>query len=210
VDTRWLAKPTDIDTLVYGPTSDYCSANWPEVHGPYDLALKGGSDSTAYQASVGCYAYTFRTATAGPREIISADLTPGLNANQAASIELSASSTGPGTKDIDLYLQKWDGSQWQPIASSAGATATEYMKVRLPTDGRYRAQVFGYTVTNLPTSPVAADQVVSFTLKYDRFCGGDSYGVLMIGPIEAPGIIEVPVTVSGHAPCLYLPLVVRS
>lgn len=307
VDTKWVAKPTDLDTLVYGPTLDVYSANWPEVYGPYDLALKGGSDNTVYTSIFGGYAYTFRTNTGGPREIVSADLKPGLSGvflhnvlyggldtsepfagragyaavnpnpvwitttlfsgslnltfqssldwanglgavayglsrpttmkdvpihqgenwykefdvSNAASIELSISSTDPGTSDIDLYLQKWDGTKWQTLASSAGATADEHIKVKFPANGHYRAWVNGYavagngkfdfsmnvisgndlTVTNLPTGPIAANQVVSFTLNFDRYAATCYwYGVLMVGPAEAPSAIEIPVTIYFDTP----------
>jgi uncharacterized repeat protein (TIGR01451 family) len=307
VDTKWVAKPTDLDTLVYGPTLDVFSANWPEVYGPYDLALKGGSDNTVYTSIFGGYAYTFRTNTGGPREIVSAGLEPGLNGvflhnvlyggldtsepfagragyaavnpspiwitttlfsgslnltfqssldwanglgavayglgrptamkdvpihqgenwykefdvNNAASIELSTTSTDPGTSDIDLYLQRLVGTTWQSVASSAGATADEYIKVKFPANGHYRARVYGYavagngkfdfgmnviggtdlTVTNLPTGPIAANQVVSFTLNFDRYAATCYwYGVLYVGPAEAPSAIEIPVTIYFDTP----------
>jgi|GEM_PF-893831 len=307
VDTKWVAKPTDLDTLVYGPTLDVYSANWPEVYGPYDLALKGGSDNIVYTSIFGGYAYTFRTNTGGPREIVSAGLNPGLNGvflhnvlyggldtsepfagragyvavnpspiwitttlfsgslnltfqssldwanglgalayglgrptamtnvpihqgenwykefdvNNAASIELSTTSTDPGTSDIDLYLQRWTGTAWQSIASSAGATADEYIKVKFPANGKYRARVYGYavagngkfdfnmnviggtdlTVTNLPTGPIPAGQVVSFTLNFNRYAATCYwYGVLYVGPAEAPTAVEIPVTIYFDTP----------
>jgi uncharacterized repeat protein (TIGR01451 family) len=308
VDTKWVAKPTDIDTLVYGPTADVYSDNWPEVYGPYDLALKGGSDNTVYtNPNVGGYSYTFRTNTGGPREIVSADLNPGLNGiflhnvlyggldtsepfagrvgyaavnpnpvwitttlfsgslnltfqssldwanglgalafglshptamkdvpihqnetwtkefdvSNAASIELSTSSTDPATSDIDLYLDKWTGTAWQSLASSAGATAEEHIKVKFPADGHYRARVEGYavagngkfdfsmnaiqgtdlTVTNLPNGPIAAGQVVTFTLNFNRYAATCYwYGVLYVGPSEAPSAIEIPVTIYFDTP----------
>jgi hypothetical protein len=304
VDTKWVAEPTDIDTLVYGPTddSDPYSTNWPQVYGPYDLTLKGGSYSTVYNHPNGGYAYTFLTNTDGPREIVSAELKPGLNGiflhnvlyggsdtsepfagragyaavnpnpvsitadqfggsldltfqssldwanglgavacglsrptemkneditqggnwykefdiNSAGSIELSTSSTDPATSDIDLYLQRLVGTTWQTVVSSAGTGAAEYIKVRFPADGHYRARVYGYrvagngkfdfsmnviqgndlTVTNLPTGRIAADHEVTFTLNVNpNLAEGSWYGVLMVGPAEAPGVIEVPVSV---------------
>ncbi len=303
VDTKWVAKPTDIDTLIYGPTDDSYSAESPEVYGPYSLALIGGSDSTVYKhPDKGGYAYTFRTNTGEPREIICSDLKPGLNgiflhnvlyggsdtsepfagragyvavnpspasitANQsggslnltfqssldwsnglgataygltrpteikgisitqggywdmefdvtkAASVEMSTSTTDPATTDIDLYLYKQTGSTWQFISSSVGTTAAEQIKVRLPADGHYLAEVYGYrvtgngkfdfsmnvikgddlTVTNLPTGNVAAEQKVTFTLNVKpNLTEGSWYGVLMLGPAEAPNSIEVPVSV---------------
>jgi len=307
VDTKWVAKPTDLDTLVYGPTLDAYSFYWPDVYGPYDLALKGGSDNTVYTSIFGGYAYTFRTNTGGPREIVSADLNPGLNGlflhnvlyggldtsepfagragyvavnpspiwitttlfsgslnltfqssldwanglgalayglgrptamtdvpihqgenwyhefdvNNAASVELSTASTDPATSDIDLYLQRLVGTTWQNVASSAGATADEYIKVKFPADGHYRARVYGYavagngkfdfslnviggtdlTVTNLPTGPIAAGEVVTFTLNFNRYAATCYwYGVLYVGPAEAPTAVEIPVTIYFDTP----------
>jgi putative cell wall-binding protein len=53
------------------------------------------------------------------------------------------------TSDIDLYLRRYDtaSSMWVLVASSAGATGNEAIKVVSPADGLYRAEVDGFSVT---------------------------------------------------------------
>ena len=87
VDTRWTGANTDIDTLVMGPTED-CFSNgvgcdfpadgFPgdeDVYGPYSLHYTGGSARLNRSAGI----WTYNTATGGPREIVAAPVTPGLN-----------------------------------------------------------------------------------------------------------------------------------
>ncbi|MCX6030198.1 MAG: DNRLRE domain-containing protein [Chloroflexi bacterium] len=87
VDTRWSGANTDIDTLVMGPMED-CFSNgvgcaWPfeifpgvqSVYGPYTLDVMGGSPDT----NIGAGKWLYDTSTGGPREIVAAPTTPGLN-----------------------------------------------------------------------------------------------------------------------------------
>jgi len=140
--------------------------------------------------------------------------------NNAASIELSTSSIDPATSDIDLYLDKWTGTAWQSIANSGGPTADEHIKVKFPADGHYRARVYGYSVAgngkfdfslntiqgtdltvNLPTGPIAAGQMVTFTLNFNKYAATCYwYGVLYVGPAEAPTTWEIPVTIYFDTP----------
>jgi len=87
IDNRWTGANTDIDTIVMGPTPD-CFSNgvgceWPfgsfpgvqAVYGPYSLYPVGGSS----QLYMGSGKWMWDTSTGGPREIVSAPATPGLN-----------------------------------------------------------------------------------------------------------------------------------
>lgn len=86
VDTRWTGANTDIDTLIMGPTED-CYSNgvgcsdfskfpgFPPVYGPYSLAPVGGSNRLNPSAGV----WYYDTSTGGSREIVAANVKPGLN-----------------------------------------------------------------------------------------------------------------------------------
>ena len=89
VDTSWTGANTDIDTLVMSPTED-CFSNGAgcelpsqlpsfsgseDVYGPYTLGYVGGSS----RLNAGAGKWTYHTATGGPREIVAAPVTAGLN-----------------------------------------------------------------------------------------------------------------------------------
>ena len=89
VDTSWTGAHTDIDTLVMSPTED-CFSNGAgcdlpseipsfsgseDVYGPYTLDYVGGSS----RLNAGTGKWTYHTATGGPREIVAAPVTAGLN-----------------------------------------------------------------------------------------------------------------------------------
>ena len=88
VDTRWSGANTDIDTLVMGPTED-CFSNGVGCEDPvHDLPrlrrrlrpvqpLLHGRQQPRLNRSAGIW--TYDTATGGPREIVAAPVTPGLN-----------------------------------------------------------------------------------------------------------------------------------
>ncbi len=87
IDTRWTGANTDIDTLVMGPTPDCfsngvgCEAPFSTfpgaqfVYGPYTLSPVGGSPRLNPRNGI----WLYDTATGGPREIVAAPVTSGLN-----------------------------------------------------------------------------------------------------------------------------------
>ena len=75
VDTQWDNVPTDIDTLIMGPTPDDSSTDDPGYYGPYTLDIIGKSPNT----HMGSGKWRFQTSSGGAREIVSAPYTPGLN-----------------------------------------------------------------------------------------------------------------------------------
>ncbi len=75
VSTKWDNVPTDLDTLVMGPTPDNYTAKYPDFYGPYTLDTVGGSPN----ANLGGGVWAFNTSTGGPQDIVSAPMSPGLN-----------------------------------------------------------------------------------------------------------------------------------
>src|SRR5438093_710970 len=76
VHTWWSTAPTDIDTLIFGPTPDPFSGIGPPVWGPYTLSVQGASLNTNIDAG----RWRFNTVTGGPEEWVTAPLSPGLHA----------------------------------------------------------------------------------------------------------------------------------
>ncbi len=75
VHTVWSNYPTDLDTLIFGPTPDEFSADDPEFYGPYALYKVGGSENTY----LGSGRWLFRTNTGTTEEWIAAPLQAGLH-----------------------------------------------------------------------------------------------------------------------------------
>src|SRR5213079_1809877 len=48
--------------------------------------------------------------------------------------------------DLDLYLYRWTGSSYALVASSAGPTASEEVRLTMPQSGRYLILVDGFSV----------------------------------------------------------------
>ena len=72
----------------------------------------------------------------------------------AAAGTIAGCLTGPTGVDMDLYLQRWNGSSWVDVAASEGSTSTEAITYTA-TAGTYRWDVYAYSGSG------------SFTLKYD-------------------------------------------
>jgi hypothetical protein len=75
VHTAWGSYPTDIDTLVLGPTEDDFSVDDPDVFGPYTLDTVGRSEN----AHVEDGKWTFKTSSGSIEEWVSAPITAGLH-----------------------------------------------------------------------------------------------------------------------------------
>ncbi|HEY7587508.1 MAG TPA: Ig-like domain-containing protein [Thermoplasmata archaeon] len=75
VHTWWSDPSTDIDTLVFGPTSDPFSSMAPFFWGDYSLDTVGSSANTLISAG----RWAFQTATGGPEEWVAAPLSTGLH-----------------------------------------------------------------------------------------------------------------------------------
>jgi hypothetical protein len=129
-------------------------------------------------------------------------------------------STANGTSDIDLYLERWDGSGWVGVAASESSGGNEYVKVLAPADGHYRARVYGYavsdmdrfslrivvpqgggvTLSGIPAGPVPAGTTVHLTASFaaDRSTlderDGQLVGVVSCGPAGASRALQLPVS----------------
>lgn len=79
---------------------------------------------------------------------------PSSSGFSAAAGSMKGCLTGPSGADLDLYLQKWNGSSWVDVASSTGATSTETITYTAGA-GSYRWDVYAYSGSG------------SFTIKYD-------------------------------------------
>ncbi|HEC34120.1 MAG TPA: DUF11 domain-containing protein [Chloroflexi bacterium] len=130
-------------------------------------------------------------------------------------IELWTSS--PDISDIDLYLYYWDGATWVQMGASTTPTANEHVLVLNPASGQWmigvnnwsgpaghfnldmlvQSRVPGISVTGLPTGTVPAGTPVALTVHYDYpLTPGECYdGVVVVGPPEAPGLKEIPITI---------------
>lgn len=133
--------------------------------------------------------------------------------------------------DIDLYLERWTGLQWEEVAVSGRADASESIVVQLPVDGDYRLRVYGavvpagasywlrldriqgndLTVSGLPAGSIPADSPATITVQLSNlYWTGQRHGVIYLGPVGLPTALVVPVTVNRPASRLFLPLVLRS
>lgn len=138
-------------------------------------------------------------------------------------LEATTTSDAVGL-DIDLYLVIDDGNGYftcsdSLVASSAGATADEFVSVTRPDDGQYFVVVEGYTVpggastfditiraiqghnltvTNAPAGPLTANTPLPFTVAADAPYepGTTLEGLLFLGPSDVPTALAIPVTVT--------------
>ncbi len=133
---------------------------------------------------------------------------------------LNVDIQGQDGDDLDLYLVDPMG---RVVASSTTPTAEEHVSVKFPMDGDWIIMVHGWsvptgdstfdmtvnavqgydiTVTNIPDGPFAAGEVIPVTLEisHDMNLGDVLQGALLLGPSLAPGLVEVPVTVTAVKP----------
>ena len=143
---------------------------------------------------------------------------------------LNVNIQGQASDDLDLYLVDPLG---RIVASSTTPTAEESVSVKFPMDGDWTILVHGWsvpagesvfdmlvnavqgydiTVVDIPDGPFAAGDVIPVTLQisHDMNLGDVLQGALLLGPSLAPGLVEVPVTVTAVEPppvTVELPLV---
>ncbi len=94
VHTSWDSTPTDIDSLLYGPTPR--DIDWPtgddSFFGPYDLTYKGGSAN----ANLGAGRWGFQTATNDASEWVAGALDGGLNEIMLHNVLYAGTTIGSG------------------------------------------------------------------------------------------------------------------
>jgi hypothetical protein len=145
----------------------------------------------------------------------------------AGYVEASIANQG---SDLDLYLDRWNGSGWEAIAASETPMGDEYVKVLTPNDGLYRMRVFGFdvnggtdtfearlavpqgtgvTVTGIPSGPVPAGTPITLSVHFvaSRLTLEERdqklLGVVSCGPAGSIDAVQIPMTVT-------YPLVVES
>ncbi len=136
----------------------------------------------------------------------------------AAYLDVQTACEG---QDIDLYVYYDDGGGDVLVGASESSSGEEHVHVTMPEDGTYWIEVYGYDVSGTKpfditiSSPMGDDMQLSgipagginagdgFTLDVDwtkvrssslKDREGEFEGVVYLGPVEAPGAVEVPVT----------------
>jgi hypothetical protein len=134
-----------------------------------------------------------------------------------AAIEFTPEA--PDTTDVDLFVDHWENGRYVWVASSAGPTGNEFVRIEPALDGNYRVRVdaardvpanahFDFSVkaiggTDMSVSPsvitdtVRAGTTLTFTVGYDRpgITSGIWEGRFFLGPYKAPSLMSLPVTV---------------
>jgi hypothetical protein len=117
--------------------------------------------------------------------------------------------------DIDLYVYDPSGVL---VGSSTTSSDVENVSVVFPEDGAYTVAVHGWgvpsgsdtfeltinavqgsdvTVSNLPPSiPAGGSATVDVNWDTTGFASGTYYGLILMGPAEAPGLLQVPVEIT--------------
>ncbi len=134
--------------------------------------------------------------------------------------------------DLDLFLEQHSSAGWIWVGQSSGASADEMIQVQLPSDGQYRATVFGYnvpgpgstyrmtidavqgtdvTITGLPVGTISAGATVSFTANLRNMTWkGMRKGIVFVGPTGSPTTFSVPITVTRPVATISLPVIVKN
>lgn len=132
----------------------------------------------------------------------------------AAALTVGTCCTASGS-DIDLYIYGPDGSL---VASSTTPTDAEFVSLRFPADGTYTIAVHGWSVptgedtfelsveavqgTDLTATAqsgaLAPNTVKTITVSWNlgNRPAGVYQGVVLFGPPQAPGLIEVPIEIT--------------
>lgn len=131
-----------------------------------------------------------------------------------ALLEVSTGNSGGGS-DIDLYVYGPDGSL---LGSSTTPTDEEFVSITFPEDGTYTVAVHGWSVpagsdtfdltinavqgfdvavTALPAAiPAGGSGAVTVAWDTTGFAAGTYYGLVLMGPAEAPGLLQLPVEIT--------------
>jgi hypothetical protein len=161
-----------------------------------------------------------------PNDPSSATVKKNVTITNAARLQIDLDT--PTDDDIDMFLVRdanGDGAftNSEIIGSSTGSTgADEHITAIRPVDGNYQVWLQGWaisgdastnqapltifpvqgtdlTVEGIPAGPVAAGQVVTLKVKYNKpsMVAGQSYfGELHLGPSVAPSALQVPIRIN--------------
>jgi len=144
--------------------------------------------------------------------IVNGDVyTETFSASNAGLIDVAIGESYAQGMDIDLYLYRWNGATYSLVASSAGSTAFEEVRLTMPQSGDYLILVDGYSVpagtgkfdmgkliiqgtqltpTNVPGSGIPSGMNAHFNVTWN-FAGtlpGFYIGIMFVGPTGAPAV----------------------
>src|SRR5439155_857694 len=144
--------------------------------------------------------------------IVNGDVyTETFSASNAGLIDIAIGESFPQGMDIDLYLYRWNGATYSLVASSAGSTAFEEVRLTMPQSGDYLILVDGYSVpagtgkfdmgkliiqgtrltpANVPGSSIPSGANAHFNVTWN-FAGtlpGFYIGIMFVGPKGAPAV----------------------
>jgi len=148
-----------------------------------------------------------------PDDPATASFVTTVDIEHGARLEVSTCCSAGGS-DIDLYVYGPDG---RLLASSTTPIDEEYVSILFPEDGTYTIAVHGWsvpagvdtfdltinavqgydvTVSDVP-SHIPAGGTATLTVQWDTTgkAPGTYYGLVLMGPITAPGLLEVPVEI---------------
>ncbi|MBK8901821.1 MAG: S8 family serine peptidase [Anaerolineaceae bacterium] len=148
-----------------------------------------------------------------PNDPATASFVTTVEINHGALLEVTTCCTLGS--DIDLYVYDPSGAL---VASSTSPTDEESVRVFFPEDGTYTVAVHGWSVpggsdafeltinavqgtdvsvSNLPSAiPAGGSATIDVHWDTTGFAPGTYYGLILMGPAEAPGLLQVPVEIT--------------
>jgi len=148
-----------------------------------------------------------------PNDPSSASFTTTVEVEHGAMLDVMTGAS-PGN-DLDLFVYAPGG---QLIGSSTTPTADEHVAVLFPEDGTYTIAVQGWSVpvspstfaltinavqgydvwvSDLPASiPAGGSDTLMVHWDTSGFAAGTYYGLVLMGPAEAPGLFQIPVEIT--------------
>jgi hypothetical protein len=178
VRTVWEDEPglTDLDTLVFGPTTeaDYSGAN-PDFYGPYTLTTVGGSPNR----NLGGGVWLFGTSSNGHEDWVSGPLNPGLHVIALHNV-LSAGSRFdvPFTVTIGRFLPST--SNLLIDAHSPTGSVTYELELEMPLDS-LQVEAYGLSCPETIIGQVEQDAGASFPVTIEN---GGRLEVTLDGKIQ--------------------------
>ncbi|MCB8979724.1 MAG: S8 family serine peptidase [Ardenticatenaceae bacterium] len=148
-----------------------------------------------------------------PNDPSTASFVTTVDINHGALLEVTTCCTAGS--DIDLYVYDPSGAL---VASSTTSSDAETVSIIFPEDGAYTVAVHGWSVpggsdtfeltinavqgtavsvNNLPSSiPAGGSATIDVMWDTTGFASGTYSGLILMGPAEAPGLLQVPVEIT--------------
>ena len=141
VQAHPTASPTTVAGALVSSATTGVVAN-PGTGSPNRLLFTGPGDGATNPPAPSCAAQTFTGAFTAER--VSAY--PAGTSFSAPAGAHKGCLTGPAGTDFDLYLERWNGFYWSPVARAVGETSTETVSYS-GSAGTYRWRVYAYSGT---------------------------------------------------------------